>query len=119
MNVAVLGASGKPDRYSYKAVMLLREKGHRPLPVHPSLPEVAGIAVYPSLKDITEDIHTISVYLSARNSNRVAGDILESGARRVIFNPGAENADLAAKLKAGNIEPVEACTLVLLKTGQF
>jgi len=27
MNVAVIGASNKPDRYSYKAVVLLREIG--------------------------------------------------------------------------------------------
>ena len=31
MNVAVLGASNKPDRYSYKAVKKLSEKGHVPL----------------------------------------------------------------------------------------
>jgi predicted CoA-binding protein len=37
MNVAVLGASNKPDRYSYKAVMLLKEMGHAPYPVHPTL----------------------------------------------------------------------------------
>ena len=33
MNVAVVGASNKPERYSYQAVKMLAEHGHRPLPV--------------------------------------------------------------------------------------
>ncbi|MBN1675163.1 MAG: CoA-binding protein [Kiritimatiellae bacterium] len=119
MNVAVLGASRKPDRYSYKAVKLLAEKGHTPFPVHPSLQEVDGIPVCPSLREIGEPIDTITVYLSAANSDKVADDILASGAKRVIFNPGAENPVLASQLAARGIEVVQACTLVMLKTNQF
>ena len=119
MNVAVIGASNKPERYSYKAIALLSEKGHKPYPVHPSLPKVEGIPVYSSLRNIPEPIDTISVYLSAENQENIAGDILKSGARRVIFNPGAENPELSDKLKKAGIEAMDACTLVLLKTGQF
>jgi len=119
MNVAVLGASKDPERYSYKAVKLLMEKGHTPFPVHPSLGDVDGIRVYSKLCDIEERVHTITVYLSARNSDAIADDILDAGARRVIFNPGAENSVLAGRLSKKGVEPVEACTLVLLKTGQF
>ena len=50
MNVAVLGASNKPERYSFKAVRMLREKGHTPFPVHPALTEVDGLPVSPSLR---------------------------------------------------------------------
>ena len=39
--------------------------------------------------------------------------------RRVIFNPGTENGELEAALRAAGIESEEACTLVLLRTGQF
>jgi hypothetical protein len=39
--------------------------------------------------------------------------------RRVIFNPGTENPRLARSLRADGIEVEEACTLVLLQTGQF
>ena len=44
MNVAVIGASAKPERYSYQAVKLLREKGHAVYPVHPSLREIEGLS---------------------------------------------------------------------------
>lgn len=119
MNVAVLGASRKTHRYSYKAIKLLGENGHRAFPVHPILQDIDGDRVYASLADIEEPIDVVSVYLSAKNSDNAAEDILNSGARRVIFNPGAENPDLAKRLTDKDIEPLEACTLVLLKTGQF
>ena len=50
MNVAVLGASNKPSRYSYKAVKLLAEKGHTPFPVHPFLEDIDGTPVYAKLR---------------------------------------------------------------------
>ena len=119
MNTAVLGASDKPDRYSYKAIVMLRDTGHTPLPVHPRLAEIEGISVHKSLADVPEPIDTITVYLAARNSDAVADDILGSGARRVIFPPGAENPDLAQRLKAQGTEVLDACPLVMLRTGQF
>ena len=119
MNVAVLGASRKPERYSYKAVKALLEHGHAPFPVHPGIEEIDGLPVYSGLKEIPEEIDTITVYVSAARSDGMADSILESGARRVIFNPGAENPELALRLEAHGVDVVEACTLVLLSTGQF
>jgi uncharacterized protein len=119
MNVAVLGASNKPERYSFKAVRMLREKGHTPYPVHPALPEVDGIPAWPSLRAISEPIHTVTVYLSPRNQQSIADQLLNSAVSRVIFNPGAENPELAAKLTQRGKEVLHDCTLVLLATGQF
>lgn len=119
MNVAVVGASNNPDRYSHQAVRLLLEKGHSPYPVHPSLDTVAGFAVYKKIREIPTEIDTVTVYLGARNQGTLAEDILKSGTKRVIFNPGAENPELAARLREAGVEVVEACTLVMLRTGQF
>ena len=119
MNVAVLGASNRPERYSFKAVRLLREKGHTPFPVHPALSQVDGLQVWPSPKAIPEAVDTVTVYLSPRNQEPVMEELLNCGARRVIFNPGTENPDLADRLRARGKEVLHACTLVLLTTGQF
>ncbi len=119
MNVAVVGASNKADRYSYKAVMLLKEKGHSPYPVHPSHQTIEGIPVFASLCRIPVPLDVVTLYLAAANQERVAEEIILCRPQRVIFNPGAENPSLARLLRAAGIEPLEACTLVLLKTGQF
>ena len=119
MHVAVLGASSKPDRYSYRALRKLSEKGHVVLPVHPSLEDIDSIPVYKSLREIVDPVDTITVYLSALRSKEIADDIVAHRARRVIFNPGAENPALGARLRSEGVEVLEACTLVLLSTDQF
>jgi len=119
MNVAVLGASNKPERYSYQAVKLLADKGHVVFPIHLSLAEIDGRPVFKRLTDVPAPIHTITVYLGPERSGPLAEDMLALRPQRVIFNPGAENQDLAQRLHAADIETMNACTLVLLKTGQF
>ncbi len=119
MNVAVLGASNKPDRYSFKAVRMLREKGHKPFPVHPVLAAVDGLPVSPSLRALPEPVDTVTVYLSPRNQQAIAAELLEGNARRVIFNPGTENPELEEQLRQRGKHVLRACTLVLLTTNQF
>ena len=119
MNVAILGASDDPEKYSYKAVHLLEEKGHTAFPVNPKLEQIGGRKVYASLKDLPEPVDTISLYVSPKISMKLADDLVASKPRRVIFNPGAENPELEEKVSAAGIQALEACTLVLLRTNQF
>ena len=119
MNVAVIGASDKPDRYSYQAVMLLKEKRHTVFPVHQRIKDIEGIPVYASIQDIKDPIDTISMYVAADISSTISDDLIAKKPRRIIFNPGAENPELADKAKANGILPINACTLVMLRTGQF
>lgn len=117
--VAVLGASTNEERYSFKAVRMLKEHNHRPIPVHPSGHTVDGVATLKSLSDITEPVDTVTCYVNEKISDGEYDRIVSLKPRRVIFNPGAENENLAAKLEAAGIEVVRACTLVMLRTGQF
>jgi len=119
MNVAVLGASANPERYSHQAVARLQANGHAVFPVHPTVSEILGIPVRASLSDIPVPLDTVTVYLSPGKSAALVGDFLRSRPRRVILNPGAENPPLTASLREHGIEVVEACTLVLLASGQF
>ena len=117
--VAVLGASNNPDRYSNMAVRRLRDAGHRVIPVNPALDEIEGLAVAKSLGDIKDPVDTLTLYVGPQRSTPMIADILHLAPNRVIFNPGTESEELAATLDQANIPHVEACTLVLLQTGQF
>lgn len=119
MNVAVVGASRNPDRYSYKALMLLREKGHTVFPVHPVLGTIETLTVYPSLLEIPAALDVVTLYVGLANQAGLAEDLLQCRPRRVIFNPGTENPALSGHLLAAGIEAIHACTLVLLRTEQF
>lgn len=117
--VAVLGASTKEERYSNKAVKMLLEHGHHPIPVHPAGHTVHDIAGLKSLDDIKTPVDTLTMYVGPNISSKALDAILRLKPRRVIFNPGSENEELAVKLEAAGIEVVRACTLVLLRTDQF
>jgi predicted CoA-binding protein len=114
----VLGASDNPDRYSFLAVNRLREKGHPVVAIGKKRVKVADVEVVTNKKE-TQDIDTVTLYLNPKNQKEYYDYILSIHPRRLIFNPGAENNELASLARAKGIEPVEACTLVLLSTGQF
>ena len=118
-NVAVLGASPKEERYSFKAVRLLKENGYLPIPVHPAGHTVDEITGVKSLEEIADQVDTLTVYVNEKISTGQFDAILKLAPRRVVFNPGAENDELAEKLREHGIEIVKACTLVMLRTGQF
>jgi predicted CoA-binding protein len=117
--VAILGASPKPDRYAYRAFEMLRQYGHRPIPINPAFGEIQGEKCFPKISDAPKPIDTVTLYLGEARSNPLINEIIEAKPRRIIMNPGAENFALAEKAEAAGIEVVEGCTLVMLQTGEF
>jgi uncharacterized protein len=117
--VAILGASPRQDRYAFRAFEMLREYGHHPIPINPTYQEVLGERCYASIKDITEKIDTVTVYVAKRRSDSLIDEIVSAKPRRIIMNPGAENPDLARQAEAEGVEVVEGCTLVMLRSGRF
>ena len=114
----VLGASGNPQRYSYLAVRQLRRAGHPVAAIGRKAATVGDVEIATDKRDLT-DIDTITLYLNRDNQKQYYDYILSLHPRRIIFNPGAENAELEALATANGIQPVEACTLVMLSTGQY
>lgn len=117
--VAVLGASDDPTRYSYKAIEMLRSHGHQVIPIHPKLQKIQDLAVLASLTEISESIDTLTLYVGEKISTDLKQVILQLKPKRIIFNPGAENSALLKAAQENKIEALEACTLVMLRTGQF
>ncbi|SKA82754.1 hypothetical protein SAMN02745166_00959 [Prosthecobacter debontii] len=117
--VLIVGASDKPDRYAHKALVALRHHGHGVVLVHPRLKEIDGLPVHADISDVTEPVDTVTMYVSPAISSGLAEKFIALKPQRVIFNPGSENPELESQLAAAGIHPEEACTLVLLATGQF
>jgi predicted CoA-binding protein len=114
----VLGASLKQERYSNQAIRDLRKHGHPVVAVGLRTGEVYGV---PIVKDIPSGISvdTVTMYLNAHNQAPWEERILAMKPKRIIFNPGAENRAFGEKLEKAGVEVVEACTLVMLHTGQY
>jgi predicted CoA-binding protein len=118
-NVAILGASDHPERFSHKAQVLLKKKGYNPILVNPNHQEIDGIKCYSKLDQIKDKVHTLTVYINPELSSQLKKDILNLKYDRIIFNPGSENPDLYDGLKKKGVEIVENCTLVMLNSGIF
>ena len=114
----VLGASENPDRYANKAIRALRKKGHPVVAVGLRNGKVMDVDIVKE-KPESDNIDTITLYLSAKNQKGYYDYILSLNPKRIIYNPGAENEELEALAEENGIENMEACTLVLLATNQF
>jgi len=118
MKVMVYGASTNPERYAYKATELLLAHKHEVVLVGHKTGEVSGIPIWHGHPQL-DDVHTMTLYVGPQNQ----GELLDYARRikptRIIFNPGTENPNLYSELEKVGIKVEEACTLVLLHTGQF
>ena len=114
----VLGASENPSRYSYLAIKRLRSHNHPVVAIGKKTGQVGDVNI---IKDHSPEagVDTVTLYLNPKNQVEYYDYILNLQPKRIIFNPGTENDDLITKAKQNNIEPVIACTLVMLGTGQY
>ena len=116
----VLGASTNPARYSYIASGMLTEFGHEVVPVGLKRGAIFGkdildIRTFPEV----DNVDTVTLYIGPGNQEGLFTYIPRLKPKRVIFNPGTENPALEKMLIEKGIEPVEGCTLVMLRSQQF
>jgi uncharacterized protein len=114
----VLGASDNPSRYSFLAVHKLRKYEHPVVAIGRKNTNVADVLIEKDKKPFT-GINTVTLYLNPLHQQEYYNYILSLKPERIIFNPGSENEELAELAKKNNIRVMEACTLVLLSTGQY
>lgn len=114
----VMGASPNPSRYSHMAVLRLLKHNHDVEAVGLRSGEIDGVKIQKGEPQIS-DIHTITMYVGKRNQVPMYEYILSLKPKRVIFNPGAENPELEAKLSDQGTEVIRACTLVMLSSGEY
>lgn len=118
-NVVIVGASDDPEKYSYKALKLLKAHSYNPIPVNPTKDMIDGIKCLHSISELTEHADTFTIYVRPQISSTMIDEIIAATPERVIMNPGAENTDLKSACEANGIRAIFLCTLVLLGTGQF
>ncbi len=119
LNTLVLGATTNPSRYAFIAAEMLTAYGHEVFPVGIKKGAVGGKEIARHFPGKEANLDTITLYIGPAHQPEWYDAILHSGARRIIFNPGTENEELQALAEAAGIETIEACTLVMLRTGQY
>jgi hypothetical protein len=114
----VLGASTHIDRYSNRAIKLLRRHEHPVVAVGRDTGSVADVTIESDFPQ-PGTVDTLTLYVNPSIQKNYYDKILDLKPNRIIFNPGTENRELEELAKENGIATEEACTLVLLNTGQY
>lgn len=114
----VMGASLKPSRYSNFVIQKLVNNNIETVAFGIKAGVVAGVVIQTE-PVLFKDLHTVTLYLNAKNQKEYYNYITSLKPKRVIFNPGTENPEFYKILRENNIWFEVACTLVLLSTNQY
>lgn len=114
----VLGASDNPARYSFLALQRLQRHQHPVVAIGKKTGKVGDVEIMKGQQEF-KDVDTVTLYLNPAHQKQYYEYIISLKPKRIIFNPGAENDELADLARLNDIQPVEACTLVMLSTGQY
>ncbi|MDB5201653.1 MAG: hypothetical protein JWQ27_1062 [Ferruginibacter sp.] len=114
----VLGASANPQRYSYLAVNKLAAHQHEVVAIGKREGNIRETQIVTGTPEIA-GIDTVTLYLNPVNQKPYYDYILSLKPKRIIFNPGTENDELVEMAEKQGIKTQDACTLVMLSTGQY
>ncbi len=114
----VIGASDNPERYSNMAIHRLHKNGHEVVAIGRKEVVVDGLEVTKENK-VFENVDTVTLYVNPSHQEAYYDYILSLHPKRIIFNPGTENPTFEQLAEAKGITTIEACTLVMLATGQY
>lgn len=111
--IAVVGFSDKPHRTSHQVGMRLREWGYTVYPVNPTVSEIDGLTVYPSLADIPEPIDIVNVFRNSEHLPGVVAEAIDVDAKAVWAQIGVSDVGAAhAAEDAGLMMVMDRCIKV-------
>lgn len=116
----IIGATTNPSRYAYLAASMLKEYQHTIVPVGIKQGVVHGekiLSIYD--RPAIDGVNTVTLYIGPRHQAEHYNYILSLKPKRVIFNSGTENNEFEKLIEESGAEALQACTLVLLRSGQY
>ena len=116
--VLVIGASENTERYANKAVVKLLQNNYEPIPLGVKEGSINGIKIITD-QPLLKQVDTVTLYINPTIQKEYYEYVLQLKPRRIIFNPGTENAEFEKLARESGIETVEACTLVMLSIKTF
>lgn len=116
----IIGATPNESRYAFLAAKMLTDYQHEIVPVGIKQGTVLGHEI----KDLRkkppiDNVDTVTLYIGPQHQPEWYDYIIGLNPKRIIFNPGTENEEFEKLAEEKNIEADEACTLVLLRSGQY
>lgn len=108
--IAMVGASGNPDKASHGVMRKLQMAGYRVIPVNPRETEILGERAYASLSDVPEKVDIVDVFRRPEDTPAIADEAVQIGAKALWLQTGIVSDEAAARASKGGLAVVmDAC----------
>ncbi len=106
MTIAVVGCSPDPGRDSNRIARILQRKGHRVIPVNPTVHDVLGTRSYPSLAAVPERLDMADVFRRPDAVPAIVDDAIAAHVRVLWLQLGVVHEKAAARAREAGITVV-------------
>ncbi|WP_375402740.1 CoA-binding protein [uncultured Sphingomonas sp.] len=106
--IAVVGASERPDRPSYRVMKTLQEHGYRVIPVNPQITgeHVHGEFIFRELSQLGDPIDIVDIFRRSDAAGEVVDQAIAIGAKAVWMQLGVVDEAAAARAEAAGLQVV-------------
>ena len=106
--IALVGASDRPDRPSYRVMATLQDHGYRVIPVNPQITgeHVHGEFVFRDLSQLGDPIDIVDIFRRSDAAGAVVDEAIAAGAKAVWMQLGVVDDAAAARAEAAGLQVV-------------
>lgn len=112
----VVGASSKRHKYGNKVLRCYQQKQYTVVPVNPVEKEIEGLTCVATVKDLPDDVNSISIITPPQVTEKVVEQAIAKGIKNVWMQPGAESAQAVEACEEAGINVIAdgSCVLVVM-----
>ena len=105
--IAVVGISDKEERASHGIAKFLIGQGFEVLGVNPTLTEVLGLPVYPSLAEVPGPLDVVDIFRRSEAVPPIVDEAIAAGARVIWMQEGVAHEEAAARGRAAGLDVIQ------------
>lgn len=100
---AIVGLGNNPERAAYGVSKLLKEKGHRIVPIYPRAETVHGEVGYRTLSEIPFPVDVVDCFVNSKLVGKVVNEAIEIGAKAVWLQLEVIDEEAIARAEAAGL----------------